>query len=191
MGIRTCKRELALALVMVLTLSGCASTARQDYLLCQSKKQIPDVDIINTSHLAAEALIQKSLSELNSSEPLLAASFANIDNLEQTSSFGRIISQQFATAFSDKGFTLVEMLLRKDVYIKQQGGEFLLSREVIALSEVHNAPVVIVGTYAVGKKSVFITAKIIDVRESTVLAAHDYQLPLGPDTKHLLKPDKQ
>jgi len=83
------------------------------------------------------------------------------------------------------------MLLRKDVYIKQQGGEFLLSREVIALSEVHNAPVVIVGTYAVGKNSVFITAKIIDVRESTIIAAHDYQLPLGPDTKHLLKPDKQ
>jgi len=189
MGIRTCKRELALALVMALTLSGCASTAHQGFY--QTKPSVPDADIINTSHQAAEALIQKSMGELNAGKPLLAASFANIDNLEQTSSFGRIISQQFATAFSDSGFTLVEMLLRKDVYIKQQGGEFLLSREVIALSEVHNAPVVIVGTYAVGKKSVFITAKIIDVQESTVIAAHDYQLPLGPDTKHLLKPDKQ
>ncbi|MCP4953105.1 MAG: hypothetical protein GY922_14790 [Proteobacteria bacterium] len=184
---QTFNHKLMLGLVMALILVGCATTNSSG--LYQSKPVTPDADIIGTSHQAAEALIQQSLGQLKVSKPLLAASFANIDNLDQTSSFGRIISQQFSTTFSNRGFQLVEMLLRKDVYIKQQGGEFLLSREVKALSEVHNAQAVIVGTYAVGKKSVFITAKVIDAQESTVIAAHDYQLPLGPDTKHLLKPD--
>ena len=181
--------KIGAVLILVAVSVGCASDVyRAPY---ETKPPTPDADIIASSHQAAEALIQESLENLSPSKPLLAASFANIDNLDQTSSFGRIISQQFATAFSNRDFQLVEMLLRKDVYIKQQGGEFLLSREVKALGEVHDAQAVIVGTYAVGRNSVFITAKVIDVQRSTVIAAHDYQLPLGPDTKYLLKPDKQ
>ena len=176
-------------LLLAVTSVGCVSDPSRGPF--ENKPPTPDANIIASSHQAAEALIQESLENLSPSKPLLAASFANIDNLNQTSSFGRIISQQFATAFSNRDFQLVEMLLRKDVYIKQQGGEFLLSREVKALGEVHDAQAVIVGTYAVGKNSVFITAKVIDVQRSTVIAAHDYQLPLGPDTKYLLKPDKQ
>ena len=33
----------------------------------------------------------------------------------------------------------------------------------------------------------FVTAKVIGMKEGQVLASYDYDLPLGPDTKHLLK----
>ena len=63
----------------------------------------------------------------------------------------------------------------------------MLSREVQELSQVHGAQAVIVGTYAVGAKSVFVTAKIINAKDSAVMAAFDYQLPVGSDTRQLLK----
>ena len=169
-----------------LVLSGCTTGLTSPY-----PALTPDGDIIGASHVAAEALVAQASDQLDFTKPLLAASFANIDDLEQTSSFGRIISQQFATSFTHHGFRLIEMLLRKEVYIKQKGGEFLLSREVQKLSETHDVQAVIVGTYAVGKKSVFVTAKLIETRDSTVMASFNYQLPIGPDTKHLLKPDNQ
>jgi hypothetical protein len=39
----------------------------------------------------------------------------------------------------------------------------------------------------VGAKSVFVTAKIINAKDSAVMAAFDYQLPVGSDTRQLLK----
>ena len=50
----------------------------------------------------------------------------------------------------------------------------------------HNVQAAIVGTYAVGASSVYVTAKVIDASNRVVLASHDYELPLGPNTKYLL-----
>ena len=119
-------------------------------------------------------------------EAFVAASFVNIDDLSQSSAFGRIISQQLASQFSSRGYKLVEMLLRKDIYIKQKEGEFLLSRQLMDVALEHNVQAAIVGTYAVGASSVYVTAKVIDPSNRVVLASHDYELPLGPNTKHLL-----
>lgn len=121
------------------------------------------------------------------SRPVIAASFVNIDNLFQSSTFGRMVSQQVVTQFSNKGFTVIEMLLRKNVYIKSQSGEFLLSRELQNISAEHNAQAVIVGTYAQGSRSLFVTAKVIDAVTNIVIASHDYVLPIGPDTSYMLR----
>jgi len=145
-----------------------------------------DADIISMSHAAAKKLIIQAGSRLGP-EPIIAASFANIDNLEKSSSFGRIVSQQFVSTFANNGYTVVEMLLRNNVYIARGEGEFLLSRSIQLLSTEHNAQAVIVGTYAVGGNNVYITSKIIRSSDNIVLASHDFSLPLGPDTTKLLR----
>jgi len=145
-----------------------------------------DADIVAASHAAADALIKQLQGKVEPNRPFLAASFVDINDLEQTTSFGRIVSQQLVTQFSNKGFVVVEMLLRKNIYIRQKGGEFLLSRAVREISKTHDAGAVIVGTYAVGARSVYITAKVIDTIDNAVLGAFDYRLPKGPDTHYLL-----
>ncbi len=181
----TTVRRYAVATLVGLSviLAGCTTTPPSN----PWAKAVADGNIIGASHAAAEGLFSQASSALDPNKTLLVASFVNIDDLEQTSSFGRIVSQQFATKFTQLGFQLIEMLLRKDIYIKQKGGEFLLSREVQELSQVHGAQAVIVGTYAVGAKSVFVTAKIINAKDRAVMAAFDYQLPVGSDTRQLLK----
>lgn len=147
----------------------------------------PVADVLGASHGAANALIDQAGPRLNPSKPLITATFVKIDDLEQTSSFGRIIAQQVASRFAERGYKVVEMLLRNNVYIKQGGGEFLLSREVRNISSEHNAQAVIVGTYAVGRKNVLVTAKLIQATDGIVLSSYDYSLPIDTDVAFLLR----
>lgn len=141
---------------------------------------------INHNHVAAQQLVGNAKSRLNPREPLIAASFVNINNLTESSSLGRSISQQFATVFTTSGYQVVEILLRKDIYVKQDSGEFLLSRELKDISHHHHAQAVIVGTYAVGETRVYVTAKVINADSGLVISAHDYSIPIDKDTKALL-----
>ena len=158
------------------------------FLGCQQlpPKPVEDGDIIATTHQAAKKLITQSKGRLEPGH-IIAASFANIDNLEESSTFGRIVAQQMASEFTNHGFKIVELLLRNDVYISTGAGEFLLSRAVKNLSTEYDAQVVIVGTYAVGEKNVYVTSKLIRARDSIVLASQDFILPLGPDLRSLVR----
>jgi TolB-like protein len=174
-------RASALSCLLLLSLAGCEGT------LPVPKEEPPVADVIGTSHAVADALIESAGSVLQARKPLLAATFVNIDNLEQAVSFGRIVSEQVSSRFTQRGFGVIELLLRHSVFIKQNGGEFLLSREVQNLSSEHDAQAVIVGTYAVGRKKVYITARLIRAADSIVLASHDYTLPIDNDVAYMLK----
>jgi TolB-like protein len=141
---------------------------------------------INHNHQAAQALAEQIHGRLDKVKPLIVASFVNINDLNESSPLGRSISQQFATVFTSNGYRIIEMLLRKDIYIKQDSGEFLLSRELKNISQTHHAQAVVVGTYAVGETRVYVTAKVINADTSIVISAYDYSLPIDKDTKALL-----
>lgn len=169
------------AVVLLFGIAGCAT----DQSARKAKKSIEDADIIASSHTAVVALVKQAEKELDG--PLIVASLANIDNLDGSSSFGRIVAQQFASGFSKAGYNVIELLLRNNVYIKQGNGEFLLSRKIKNLSAQHNVQAVVVGTYAVGAERVYVTAKLVGAADSVVMASYDFALPLGPDTKNLLR----
>jgi len=147
----------------------------------------PVADIVGSSHAAADALIQAAGGSLGSGGTVIAATFVNIDDLSKSSSFGRIISMLVSTRFTESGITVIEMQMRNNVYIQQRNGEFLLSRELRNISTQHNARAVIVGTYASGRKNVYVTARLIRAASSVVLASYDYSLPLDQDVAYMLR----
>ena len=167
---------------LLLALAGCQATA--------TKSTIKDIDLIAINHAAADNLISTA-TNLSNSHPILITSFANIDNLKSSSTFGRITGEQVGSRFSQSGYSVVEMKLRNNIFIKEQSGEFILSRELKSLSTLHDAEAVLVGTYAVGSTSVYVTAKLIGTQDNIVLASYDYALPLGADTKALLRTKKR
>ena len=174
-----------LAILLASTVAGAGLAGCE--MLPTPKEEPPVADVVGSSHSAADALMLRAANSLQVGETVIAASFVNVDDLEQSSSFGRIISQQVSSQFANRGYRVVEMLLRNNVYIKQGGGEFLLSREVRNLSLAHNAQAVIVGTYAMGRKNILVTAKLIRATDSVVLSSVDYSLPIDPDVGHMLR----
>ncbi len=143
--------------------------------------------IIDSNRAAANNLIRMAGNEIQPGANIIAASFANIDDLTQSSSFGRVTSQQLVSQLASSGYSVVDMLLRSDVYISPTEGEFLLSRAVNEISVEHNAHVVLVGTYAAGDDNVFVTAKLIRASDSVIVASHDYVLPYTRDMRMLLR----
>jgi TolB-like protein len=173
---------IIVAAMMAAGLAGCES------LPGPNTKPDPVVaDVLGTSHEAADTLIARAGANLDPGKPLIAATFVNIDDLNRASSFGRIVSEQVATKFTVRGYQVKEMLLRNNVYIKQRGGEFLLSREIQNISSEHNAQAVLVGTYAVARKNVYVTARLIRAGDSVIIASYDYTLPLDRDVAFMLK----
>lgn len=118
---------------------------------------------------------------------LIVATLANVNALEQSSTLGRLISEQIASRLTQSGQPVVELKVRNGIYMKRNEGEFLLTREIREVAAAHNAQGVIVGTYAEGADLVYVTLKLVDPSNSLVLAAYDYTLPVNRQIKSLIR----
>jgi len=173
---RKFKSGLSLVLIAVL-MTACSTKLLEN----------PADALISSHHDAAEKMIHMAGKDLPAGSRMIAASFADINDLTSSSPFGRMASQQLVSSFSLKGYPFVEMLMRNSVYIDKREGEFLLSREVSDISAEHNAPIVLVGTYAVGSEFVFVTSKLIRTIDNVIIASHDYALPYTRDLRALTR----
>jgi TolB-like protein len=167
--------------------------AEHEILLTAAENNIRLVDVNDdvvtaSNYKAAEYLIKKLPKEMFKDSPLLVASFVNVDDLNQSSTFGRMVSEQISSRFKQLGYTAIEMKLRTTIFIKEDSGEFLLSRELSEISTKHSAQAVVVGTYAAASDRVYLTARVINVTDSRILASYDYNIPMTRDVfKMLLK----
>ncbi|MDM8558236.1 FlgO family outer membrane protein [Candidatus Parabeggiatoa sp. HSG14] len=149
---------------------------------------VKDKDLVHASYGAADGLLNGVEDKFFRKQPILVASFVNVDNLQQSSTFGRMIAEQISSRLAQHNYKVIEMKLRTDsVFVRAQTGEFLLSREVYEISSKHDAYSVVVGTYGASKETVYVTAKLLRVRDGIILSSYDYSLPLGPDTKKMLR----
>ncbi|RUQ31675.1 MAG: hypothetical protein EKK68_07290 [Candidatus Competibacteraceae bacterium] len=176
-------RGLVVALAVAsLGILGCSSLADD----VPVRPIIQDANLIDKNYGAADALLMRASWLKERREPLLAATFVDINNLEVSSGLGRVIGEQLGSRFAQQGFTVIEIKMRNNIFVREGSGEFALSRSVKEISQSHNAAAVIAGTYAVGRQSVFVNARLIRATDNLVLASYDYVLPMGPDAKALL-----
>ncbi|OQY43670.1 MAG: hypothetical protein DRR08_29405 [Candidatus Parabeggiatoa sp. nov. 2] len=156
-----------------------------------------DFNLVNASYEAADALLAgiTDISQLQPREegiyrrqPILVTSFVNIDNLQESSTFGRVVAEQIGSRIAQQGYQMIEMKMRTSrIFVQARMGELVLSRELREISFQHDAYAVVVGTYAASKESVYVTAKLVRAKDSIILSSYDYWLPVGPDTKKMLK----
>lgn len=161
----------------MLTATGCASN--------QSKSTNPEVNLIAEVQNASDALL-KAGHGLKSDRPLLVATFADIDDLQQSSTLGRILSEQFASSLASKNVPIIEVKMRESMFVKERTGELILSRKLHSLVQSHDAQAVLLGTYATGGENVYLTVRLVRTDDNIILAAHDFSLPLNRDIKAML-----
>lgn len=176
-------RSLMLAgAASVALITGCAQDTRQPEPTYESAARS---SFVTASYAAADVLIEQFRSR-RTDGPLIVATVVNIDALEQSSTLGRLISEQMSARFAQAGFTMIEMKFRNNVYMKRSEGELLLTREISEVARSHSAQAVIVGTYGVSNESVFVNIKIVAPGSNAILAVHDYVLPLNRDVRSMM-----
>ena len=141
-------------------------------------------NMIYTNHQAVKNLLVKT--KLDKDSKVVIATIVNINNLESSSALGRTISEQLTTKFVDADMQVVEMKLRKSIYVKRATGELILSRKISKLAKAVNADAIVAGTYSNAKDSVYINLRIIDPETQRILSTVDYVLNKDKDIKKLL-----
>jgi TolB-like protein len=183
---------LTLAITTVALLSACTTTPQQNVA---TSSGAPSINyqmnpFIRANYQAADAL---SLSanlrrEMPKQVPILVATLVNIDSLTESSRLGRMVSEQLQARLSQHGYSVVELKLRGNLFVKQDQGELLLSREIKDITLNHKAQAVVVGTYAVASNNVFINLKIVGT-DNILLGSYDYSLDIDANTKVMLAKD--
>lgn len=140
--------------------------------------------LVQASHGAADRLLQDAA--LDPRQPVLVGTLVNVDRLDESSRFGRIVSEQIAGRMAQRGMRVVELKLRDSVAMRSELGELLLSRELREVSQAHHAQAVLVGTYAVSARQVYVSLKLVLPEGNAVVAAHDYAVALDEDVRSLL-----
>ncbi|MBS9777455.1 MAG: hypothetical protein KGV50_01710 [Gammaproteobacteria bacterium] len=182
------KKYLLLAMATA-ALSGCvAPDIFNEQNSSKSKvSSSKDTNMITETHRAADKLTTQASYLQNELKPILITSVANISDLDSSSAFGLMISEQIGSRISQFGFPVVDLRTRKDIKIRENSGEFMLSRDLRKLSRQHAAGAVLVGTYAKGSNNVYVSVRLVRPDDNRVLASYDFGLPMGPDTRKMLK----
>ncbi len=177
--------RLAVVCTTALTLAGCSNTPtpKPD----PTWEQASANPLIPANYKAADALLAQLVSTLSKSQPLIIATVVNIDNLDQSSTLGRLTSEHISARFTKAGYRMIELKYRNSIYVKRSQGELMLTREIKELAQSHDAQAVIVGTYGQSDDYVFVNLKVIQPATNIVLAVQDYALPLDASTKSLLR----
>lgn len=140
-----------ISLLLVFTCIGCAGLETKTAV--DSRKDIlPESNLIATCHMAVEDLLNNCTVSLDRTKPIIVTSLVNINDLEQSSSMGRMAGEMLANELSQKGFRIKELKMgQSKIFIKEKKGEFILSRNLQEIARAYDVQAVLVGTYAVGE----------------------------------------
>ncbi|MGD9941600.1 MAG: FlgO family outer membrane protein [Burkholderiaceae bacterium] len=171
---RLLQRRAALGTVLLASLlSACASP------LDIMTEPTPAMQIVRANRDAAEALARALSGRVHAGAPVLVSTVVNLDRLEESSSFGRMVAEQVSAGLVRHGVPVIELRMRNELFIRSGQGELMLSREVRDLTLSHSAQFVVVGTYTVAGATAYVTLRAVDPSTNIAHAAHSYTMPLG------------
>jgi len=163
----------ATLLALPLLLAACSSNPTKDE---GNYSTVSSNQFIEANYKAGDSLLHQLSGKVMADKPVIMATIVNIDALEQTSTLGRLVSEQLSTRLAQGGLNMLEMKLRNSVYLKRNTGELMLTREIGEVAQAHDAQAIVVGSYAETSDMVFINVKVIQPNTNYVLAGQDYVL---------------
>jgi TolB-like protein len=177
-------KKILLCLSIILVAIGCGYSKRYDNLdpNWSSGNDTP-VGRFKTTYLAEQI---HNFFRGSYSVALAVATFVDVDNLDSTSSFGRIMSEQLISELGMKGYTILEIRRADALQIVNGAGEFALSRNLSQLQKQYNLGGIVVGTYAVSSKRVYLNVRILDPRNSKILSVASAEIENNAEVQELL-----
>lgn len=101
--------------------------------------------------------------------PTVITSFADLNNLGETSNLGRLMGEHFMHQLQIRGWNVTDVRMTRDLIINEEG-EFSLSRELKRLRGSYAAANVVTGTYTVTMDGVLINVRVLDLASGQVVS---------------------
>jgi TolB-like protein len=150
--------------------------------------QIDEGNLIQLNFNAADQLIREAnlSNRLKNRHRFVITTLADINNLSESTSLGRLISEQITERFVQNHYDVFDARLHSHLMVSSEG-EFALSREWREIGRKQKAHYLISGTYAVGDNQVYVTLKMLDFVTGKIVASQAYSLPKDANIQALLK----
>jgi len=147
------------------------------------------VDVIQLIALELENRINYIIPPSSS---LLITTLTNLNDFNTTCKLARIIQEGIGTYFTNKGYLVKEIRLRKDsILVKKNKGEFALSRDLSLILNKYKVKGILTGTYTkINNNLLFITIKIIAEHGNITLSSISFTLNVPDEYNHLIMPEK-
>ena len=112
--------------------------------------------------------------QVNSS--YLIGSFVDLNNMSHTNPMGRLIAENLIHELQVRAWRIFEPRLMQNIMINE-GGEFVLSRDVKQLRDKFGVSAVVAGTYIVANDHIVINARVVNVESGIVMSSGQIQIP--------------
>lgn len=141
-------------------------------------------DLGGLIYMGADRMLDRA-SGLAANKPIIIATTVNVDDLNASSTFGRLTSQLVSSRFSQRGFTVMDVTYTGGLMMSD-GGEMVLSREARRVAVEHDAQAVVAASYAVGGEKIYVNLRLLRAADGRLMSATDLVVPLDVDTHQML-----
>jgi TolB-like protein len=129
--------------------------------------------------------LERNLDRKNLSNTVIVTSFANLNRLSETTSFGRLVAENLIHELQVRKWQVFEVRLTKDIIINESG-EFSLSRDIKRLKDQYKIGGIVTGTYSVTGNNIIVNSRVIDINSGIVISSAQANLPVNWFTDNLL-----
>ena len=166
--------------LLFFSLSGCANLncTRLEGLLGGK------TNLVSFSYKIAEDLVERAmppLTPMHPEMPVLVTTFVSNSNLEKTSSFGRLLQEHITSRLVQLGYTVRELKMANNLYIEQQSGETILTRDLSELAPNLQAQAIAVGTFTRTNRILYLSTRLVDPSNNNIISSNDYKLCMDDD----------
>lgn len=106
----------------------------------------------------------------------LVGSFVDLNNMGSSSPLGRLIAENLIHELQVRYWRIFEPRLMKNFLINE-GGEFVLSRDVKQLRDKFNVTGVVAGTYVMSGDYTVVNARVVNIDNGMVMSTAQVQIP--------------
>jgi TolB-like protein len=129
--------------------------------------------------------IERNVDRENLDNTFIVTSFSNLNRLAETTSFGRLVAENFIHELQVRKWKIFEVRLTKDIIINETG-EFSLSRDIKKIKEIYMVGGIITGTYSVANGHIIVNSRVIDINTGLVVSSAQSHMPVTWFTDALL-----
>ncbi len=176
---------ISIILLFMTALGGCSrfNCTRLEQLLGA------DVNLVSLGRNIADTLVLQSMPPLlphQPGQPIFITTPVDNDNLKNSSSFARSLQNSISAEFVRQGFAVNEIKLRGNVVINAGEGEFMLSRDLMELKEKQRAQAVVVGTYTLADRVMYLSIRLVRPDDSAILSVYEKRICLDRRSLQML-----
>jgi TolB-like protein len=181
------KKTLLAAFATVMLVTGCTQSPEPYPLVSQPLNGPTTLDMQGQAQKAADSMLYSIIGKFRmKKQAILPASFVDERNMDITTPFGRLLSRQFSNRFTQAGYSVLEIKLRKNILLEKGHGQLILTRELKKIRDAHDVYAVLAGSYVTSQNRIFISAQLIRLSDGVTIAANDFDMPLTRDVRSLL-----